>query len=196
MKQKHTLESLIEKFPLLLKQEKESLEPFAMFGFECRDGWYNIINSALTTIMSSYHQKNGNVKYLKSTIEDLESYIKNKRVWYKGDATDKELAIEQQEAYNKAVEELKEAEDSLPRFMQIKEKFGTLRMYYEGGDETTSAIVSFAENMSETTCEVCGDVGQVYGGGWISTLCRKHAVERYGEEAIVAFEKLKEKEFE
>lgn len=196
MKQKHTLESLIEEFPLLLKQEKEALEPFAMFGFECRDGWYNIINSALTTIMSSYHQKNGNVKYLKSTIEDLESYIKNKRAWYKGDATDEELAIEQQEAYNKAVEELKEAEDSLPRFTQIKEKFGTLRMYYEGGDETTSAIVSFAENMSETTCEVCGDVGQVYGGGWISTLCRKHAVERYGEEAVAAFEKLEEKEFE
>ena len=196
MKQKHTLESLIEKFPLLLKQEKESLEPFAMFGFECRDGWYNIINSALTTIMSSYHQKNGNVKYLKSTIEDLESYIKNKRAWYKGNATDEELAIEQQEAYNKAVEELKEAEDSLPRFTQIKEKFGTLRMYYEGGDETTSAIVSFAENMSETTCEVCGDVGQVYGGGWISTLCRKHAVERYGEEAVAAFEKQEEKKFE
>ena len=196
MKQKHTLESLIEKFPLLLKQEKESLEPFAMFGFECRSGWYNIINSALTTIMSSYHQKNGNVKYLKSTIEDLESYIKNKRAWYKGDATDEELAIEQQEAYNKAVEELKEAEDSLPRFTQIKEKFGTLRMYYEGGDETTSAIVSFAENMSETTCEVCGDGGQVYGGGWISTLCGKHAVERYGEEAVAAFEKQEEKEFE
>lgn len=195
MKHKHTLESLIDEFPLLLKQEKESLEPFALFGFECRDGWYNIIHSALLTISSVYNQKRCNVIYLKSTVDDSEKFIKNKRTWYKGDATDEELAADQLAMYNRALEELKEAEDSLPRFTQIKEKFGTLRMYYEGGDDTTSAIVSFAENMSETTCEVCGDVGQVYGGGWISTLCRKHAVERYGEEQVAAFEKRDEEFF-
>jgi hypothetical protein len=192
MKQKPTLESLIKKYPLLLAHEEDSQQPFALFGFECRDGWYDIIESAFSTIMSIYNQKDSKVKYLEHTVNDSENYIKIKRTWYKGEATDAELLDEQRALLEAALKELKEAKESLPVFDQIKEKFGTLRMYYSGGDETTSAIVTFAENMSAVTCEVCGDKGQVYGGGWISTLCRKHAVERYGEESVAAFEKREE----
>jgi hypothetical protein len=55
---------------------------------------------------------------------------------------------------------------------QIKEKFGTLRLYPAGGyDEYTSGVISMAESISSVTCERCGNAGSRRGGGWIVTLC-------------------------
>lgn len=61
--------------------------------------------------------------------------------------------------------------------LQVKEKFGTLRFYYRGGNDAISSYVTFAENMSGRTCEVCGSVGSVRDGGWLRTLCDQHAKE-------------------
>lgn len=61
---------------------------------------------------------------------------------------------------------------------QCKEKFGTLRFYYEGGDEYIKGLVSMAESLSEVTCEVCGNPGKRRAGGWIKTLCDHHHEER------------------
>jgi hypothetical protein len=61
---------------------------------------------------------------------------------------------------------------------QVKEKFGTLRFYYTGGDEYISGLVSMAESMSGVICEVCGNPGERVGGGWITTLCKEHAEAR------------------
>jgi len=54
---------------------------------------------------------------------------------------------------------------------QVKEKFGTLRFYYTGGDEYIAGLVSMAESMSACTCESCGILGKQTGGGWIRTIC-------------------------
>lgn len=61
---------------------------------------------------------------------------------------------------------------------QVKEKFGSLRFYYDGGDEYISGLVSMAESMSGITCEECGAPGESGGNGWISTLCETHRTER------------------
>jgi len=61
---------------------------------------------------------------------------------------------------------------------QIKEKFGTLRFYYSGGDEYISGMVTLAESMSSVTCEECGSIGERRSGGWIRTLCDTHEAER------------------
>jgi hypothetical protein len=61
---------------------------------------------------------------------------------------------------------------------QVKEKFGTLRFYYSGGDDCISGMVRLAESMSGVTCEECGDIGEGRHGGWIRTLCDKHEAER------------------
>ena len=61
--------------------------------------------------------------------------------------------------------------------VQIKEKFGDLRFYYDGGDDTISGMVSMAEAWSKHTCETCGNLGQRRSGGWIRTLCDKHEEE-------------------
>ena len=61
---------------------------------------------------------------------------------------------------------------------QVKEKFGTLRFYYTGGDDYIDGLVSMAESMSGITCEQCGNPGSTLGRGWLTTLCEKHAEER------------------
>lgn len=61
---------------------------------------------------------------------------------------------------------------------QIKEKFGGLRFYYDGGDDTIDGMVRMAESWASTTCEECGAVGQQRSGGWIRTLCDEHAKNR------------------
>jgi hypothetical protein len=54
----------------------------------------------------------------------------------------------------------------------IKEKFGTLRVYHQGGDEAVDAMISFAESMSCVTCEVCGSTEDVFkSSGWVSRRC-------------------------
>ena len=57
---------------------------------------------------------------------------------------------------------------------QIKEKYGTLRLYYDGGDAYIDGMARMAEAMSEVTCEVCGNPGKFRGRGWYYTACDQH----------------------
>jgi hypothetical protein len=61
---------------------------------------------------------------------------------------------------------------------QVKEKFGTLRFYYQGGDDYIDGMVRMAESMTSVTCEECGAPGETHGGGWVRTLCEQHEKER------------------
>ncbi len=63
------------------------------------------------------------------------------------------------------------------RVQQIKEKFGGLRFYYEGGDDHISGMVDMAESWAGHTCETCGNMGKQREGGWIRTLCDTHEAE-------------------
>ena len=54
---------------------------------------------------------------------------------------------------------------------QVKEKYGTLRFYYQGGDDFIEGLVWMAEGMSGRICEECGAPGKPDDGGWIRTLC-------------------------
>jgi len=56
---------------------------------------------------------------------------------------------------------------------QVKEKFGTLRFYYNGGDDDIDGMVTLAENMSANICEFCGSTVHVgKTSGWITTVCK------------------------
>lgn len=61
---------------------------------------------------------------------------------------------------------------------QIKEKFGGLRFYYDGGDNEISGMVRMAEAWAGNSCEECGAPGKSRQGGWIKTLCDHHEAER------------------
>jgi hypothetical protein len=60
---------------------------------------------------------------------------------------------------------------------QIKEKFGGLRFYYQGGDEQIHGMVRMAESWADIACEDCGGIGTRRSGGWIRTLCDLHEAE-------------------
>lgn len=61
---------------------------------------------------------------------------------------------------------------------QIKEKFGGLRFYYDGGDAEVSGMVRMAEAWADNTCEECGKPGKSRNTGWIKTLCDEHEEQR------------------
>lgn len=57
---------------------------------------------------------------------------------------------------------------------QVKEKFGALNFYYNGGDKYIDGMVSLAESMSLHVCERCGTIENVgrTKGPWIFTICK------------------------
>lgn len=61
---------------------------------------------------------------------------------------------------------------------QIKEKFGGLRFYYQGGDDFIRGLETMAEVWANHTCEECGKPGTRRSGGWVQTLCDEHEAER------------------
>ena len=61
---------------------------------------------------------------------------------------------------------------------QIKEKFGGLRFYYNGGDATVDGMVRMAESWAAHSCEECGKPGERRSGSWIRTLCDEHDQKR------------------
>ena len=68
--------------------------------------------------------------------------------------------------------------------VQVKEKFGGLRFYYQGGDDKIDGMVRMAESWAAHSCEECGAPGTSGGKGWIKTLCPVHRAEadaRYKE---------------
>jgi hypothetical protein len=69
------------------------------------------------------------------------------------------------------------AEKETPQVVavQVKEKYGTLRFYYDGGDRFIDGLESMATAMSAVTCELCGSPGKLVGNGWVRTLCKIHA---------------------
>ena len=69
--------------------------------------------------------------------------------------------------------------------VQVKEKFGGLRFYYNGGDDHIRSLVDFAESLSYKICEDCGttkNVGHTTSGG-IGTLC-EDCYKKQREESI------------
>lgn len=55
--------------------------------------------------------------------------------------------------------------------MQIKEKFGTLRLYYSGANDDAMVACEAAENASRFVCESCGMPGRLRTQGWNKTYC-------------------------
>ena len=130
---KQTLDKLLcEKYPkMLVNRDKSMMETCMCWGFECGEGWFNILDQLMGNIQ---HHIDWKVKQG----QDIAQVEVN----------------------------------------QIKEKFGGLRFYYQGGDDQIHGMVQMAESFAGTLCEDCGGIGTRRSGGWIRTLCDKHEDER------------------
>lgn len=62
------------------------------------------------------------------------------------------------------------------KFGQIKEKYGTLRVYCSPEPDAVYKLISQAEQASESICEICGKPGvnKPSGTGWWRTRCEEH----------------------
>ena len=126
---------LCEKYPkMMVNRHKDMQETTMCWGFECGDGWYNILNQLMSQIQHHIDWKQ-----------------------------------DRKERFNQGDGCIQVTLD------QVKEKFGTLRIYYSGGDEYIRGLVSMAQAMSGSTCEVCGNAGKFRGKSWFYTACDEHA---------------------
>lgn len=67
---------------------------------------------------------------------------------------------------------------------QVKEKFGGLRYYINGGNQEIFDLIDSAEEQSLTICEETGNIGSLHSKkGYMKTLCPESA-------ALLGFDKL------
>jgi hypothetical protein len=57
------------------------------------------------------------------------------------------------------------------RFVQIKEKYGTLRLHLDSASDKAWEITLKYETLSRHVCEKCGRDGKICGDWWLITLC-------------------------
>ena len=67
----------------------------------------------------------------------------------------------------------------LPYAVQVKQKFGSLRVNVHGATEAMIALIEQAQRCAERTCEFCGEPGTVHTvGRFPAVRCLEHASSR------------------
>ena len=166
---------LCEKYPkMMVNRNKPMMETCMCWGFECGAGWFNILDQLMGNIQHhidwKIKQRDGAIKY-----NDMAAQAKAGNF----DLFEEDMkALPNDEYKEKRLAEIiagdfREVPDVIPQVTldQVKEKYGTLRFYYSGGDDVIDGMVRMAESMTEVTCEECGNVGERRGGGWVHTYC-------------------------
>lgn len=114
---------LCNDFPVMFANRYSDPRTTAMcWGFECGDGWYDLLYNLCNKIMTYCNATGARV----------------------------------------------------PVVSQVKEKYGTLRFYIDGGDDYIWNLILEAERTSSKTCEECGLPGKIRTGGWIYVSCDQH----------------------
>lgn len=156
---------VIEEIHELFKQ-KEMVTPI-QFGFECSDGWYMLLDELMGEIKNHIENENRNRdNQIRSKILYSISQYLRIRLPYKRKLL-RNLGTWIHDVAPKGVPHLQF------QITQIKEKFGGLRFYYDGGDRDIFGMTRLAESLSYAICETCGstkDVGRTQG--WYYTICK------------------------
>jgi len=166
---------LCEKYPkMMVNRNKDMKETCMCWGFECGDGWFNILDQLMGNIQHHIDWKD---KQRISAIRYNDMAAQAKAGNF--DLFEEDMkALPNDEYKEKRLGEIvagdfRTVPESIPQVTldQVKEKFGTLRFYYSGGDDVIDGMVRMAESMTGVTCESCGNIGESRGGGWIHTYC-------------------------
>ena len=173
---------LCEKYPkLMINRNKPMIETCMCWGFECGDGWFNILDRLMGNIQHHIDWKEKQRQYAMNYNEmAAQAKVGNFDLF----DLSMESVVDQAYKEKKLGEIVAGSFRAVPEAIQqvtldqVKEKFGTLRFYYTGGDEYISGLVSMAESMSGVTCEECGSPGETKGQGWLVTLCEPHRAAR------------------
>jgi hypothetical protein len=183
---------LCEKYPELFKHRHAdpTLTPMA-WGFDCGDGWYNLIDALCNTITNREQNVERDRQYNRDYAKMREAALEGDWSLFNDRYLDTQIGGLKNKETNKYVDWVQQQRDHLlgeiPAWLQnvepvdrtvceqVKEKFGGLRFYFMSGDEFVQGAVALAERMSYTICEECGEPGKLRSGGWMRTLCDRHA---------------------
>jgi hypothetical protein len=171
MKKEHD-EHLCKLYPKLFVNRNSSIMESCMsWGFEVGDGWFDLIELLCHSIQNhiDFHNRSRErdieynrmlEKYLLGDTEEFDHYHRN-------------IGPEARAAMVRLGP--KDVFEEIPQVVvdQVKEKFGSLRFYYSGGDEKIDGMVSMAEVMSSRICEHCGSPAKINNhNGWLSAICK------------------------
>jgi hypothetical protein len=166
---------LCERYPkMMVNRNKDMKETCMCWGFECGDGWFNILDQLMGSIQ---HHIDWKEKQRRWAIEYNEMAAQAKAGNF--DLFEETTKAQPNDQYKEQrlaeiiAGDFRQVPESIPQVTldQVKEKFGTLRFYYSGGDDYISGMVSLAESLTGVTCESCGNIGEQRGGGWVHTYC-------------------------
>ena len=176
-------EYLCKVYPKMMVNRNKDMQVTCMcWGFECGDGWFQILNQLMGNIQ---HHIDWKEKHRKWAIDYNYMAAQCKAGNFDLFEEENKDLINEEYKTKKLAEivagDFRTVPDSIPQVTldQVKEKFGTLRFYYSGGDDYISGLVSMAESISGITCETCGKPGTSTGGGWIKTACVEHGGQDY-----------------
>jgi hypothetical protein len=169
---------LCEKYPKMMVNRNKSMQETCMcWGFECGDGWFNILNQLMGNIQHHIDWKDKQREYAR-TYNEMATQAKagNFDLFEESMKDTVNLEYKEKRLAEIVAGDFRKVPESIPQVTldQVKEKFGTLRFYYTGGDDEISGMVRMAESMSGVTCEECGNPGERRGSGWIYTACDTH----------------------
>lgn len=163
---RHYTRYLFKKYAPLYQGHSEPLTQNLMgFGFEHGDGWFNIINALSFQLCGEWVVAKQRYDKIKNRVGELVTPA------YK---ESKYNPIITEELIEECKQNLEAAATKVPKAVQVKEKFGTLRFYLDSSTDEQFALINFAESLSARTCEVCGKPGKPNNAGWIRTLCKEH----------------------
>ncbi len=152
---------LCDKYPKIFADRCKSPQETCMcWGFPS-NGWFQLIDSLCSSIQN--HVNNPDYKPAKT----FKNYIKKPLIW-----------ICDKFRWYKIRPSLDYVDVPKTQVIanQVKEKFGGLRFYVSGADDTVDGMILLAETLSYHICENCGVMDETVvctGRGWIQTLCMK-----------------------
>lgn len=174
-------DQICNKYPKMFRDRNKPMNETAMcWGFQCSDGWFNIIDSLCTALTYTY-TTSVNVDAEDGKRLGIEPSVYDEKTNYYCEIIQPQVVVN-----------------------TVKEKFGTLRFYYHTELEEKMSylkgtgkypeldkileryynyfdgIVHMAETLSERTCEVTGLKGEMHvtgggGSGWYKTLNCEYA---------------------
>jgi hypothetical protein len=166
---------LCDRYPkMMVNRNKPMTETCMCWGFDCGDGWFEILNQLMSNIQ---HHIDWKEKQRQWAIEYNEMAKAAKEGNFELFEKKNDYSTSEEYKQKRLAEiiagDFRTVPDSIPQVTldQVKEKFGTLRFYYTGGDDNINGMVRMAEAMSGVICEGCGNPGERHGGGWVRTLC-------------------------
>ena len=185
---------LFKKYPDLFytDEEGELLPQFERCWNDCPKGWETLVDNLFGAI----------VDYTKNTSRSVKNPNKKfmyfmRELWYRSRLRIDRCCNTQRSPNNIFYKKVKLITSKITYYFnkqelyisknpaavkisQYKEKFGSLRIYIDGGDEAVEGMIRFAEYLSQKTCQNTGKPGSmVQKGSWWATLSPKEA-KRFG----------------